>query len=588
MSAIFSALDKYTPKQFGENGHIEYGWSNNIKETILQFSFQVTRTRNEEELRNLQYILKKSLLPILSSSVVTQSSNSLNWLLSRECLSILYKIIGNTRDIVEGKGEYELAYMMIYTWHDFFPELSKFALKCFVDLGDNKIHQYGSWKDIKYFCKYCECRENNKKHPLIQYAIHLLNEQLRKDMLVEKDEQISLAARWAPREKSGFGWLYEDFATDYFQEFLATANTPDRKRRAILKCKTEYRKLLSGLNNKIDTVQIKQCERNWSAINFDKVTSISITKQKKAFLNIKADGSVRYPDNEDRIECAENFKDRVKKAVTGEVEIKGKRVSMADFTEQAIKLLRINTYNSQEEFDLLNSQWRDNATQNGALNNMIAMVDVSGSMEGDPMNVAIALGIRIAEKSIIGKRVLTFSSKPTWINLEDCQDFVSAVSVVKNAEWGMNTNFHAALDMILDAIILNKMEPCDVQDMVLVVLSDMQMDAGDNCDKVALYELMEEKYANAGLRVHGKPYKPPHILFWNLRSTSGFPALSSQPNCSMMAGFSPVLLNSFCSQGIDTLQSCSPWSMLVNTLGSERYKILEEKLFQEINEIKLL
>jgi hypothetical protein len=43
-------------------------------------------------------------------------------------------------------------------------------------------------------------------------------------------------------------------------------------------------------------------------------------------------------------------------------------------------------------------------------------------MEGDPMNVAIALGIRIAEKSIIGKRVLTFSSKPTWINLEDEPD----------------------------------------------------------------------------------------------------------------------------------------------------------------------
>jgi uncharacterized protein with von Willebrand factor type A (vWA) domain len=36
---------------------------------------------------------------------------------------------------------------------------------------------------------------------------------------------------------------------------------------------------------------------------------------------------------------------------------------------------------------------------------MIAMVDVSGSMEGDPMNAAIALGIRTAEKSLLGKRV---------------------------------------------------------------------------------------------------------------------------------------------------------------------------------------
>jgi hypothetical protein len=585
MASIISALDSYTPKQFGENGHVEYGWSNSIIETILQFSFQVTRIKkgDENELKKLETILANKLLKPLYNSIVTQPFNSVNWVISRECLSILYKMIGNTRDIVEGKGEYELTYMMIYTWYNFYPELSKFALKCIVELeGDNKLHQYGSWKDIKYFCRYCESRGNNRSHPLIQYAIHVLNVQLRKDMLVEKDEAISLAAKWAPREKSSFGWLYGDFAIDYFQEFLDTANTPERRRKAILKCKTEYRKLLSGLNKKIDTLQIKQCGLNWSAINFDKVTSISITKQKKAFLNVKADGSVRYPDDEDRVECAEHFKDRIKKAVDGEVKIKGKRVSMADFTKQATNLLRISRYNSQDEIDLLNLQWRDNSTQNGTLNNMIAMVDVSSSMDGDPMNVAIALGIRIAEKSTIGKRVLTFSSKPTWVNLEHCNDFVSAVSVIKNAEWGTNTNFYAALDMILDAIIVNKMEPQDVQDMVLVVLSDMQMDLGDDCDKTALYKVMEEKYGNAGIRVHGKPYKPPHILFWNLRSTSGFPALSSQPNCSMMSGFSPSLLNLFCDQGIDVLQSCNPWSMLVKTLENERYKILEEKLFEEV------
>jgi Mg-chelatase subunit ChlD len=584
MAAIISALDSYTPKQFGENGHVEYGWSNSIREAILQFSFQVTRIKKGDEIgfQNLQTILANKLLKPLYNSIVTQPFNSLNWLISREHLAVLYKMIGNTRDIVEGKGEYELTYMMIYTWYDFYPELAKFALKCLVELGDNKTHQYGSWKDIKYFCKYCESRGNNRSHPLIQYAIHLLNVQLRKDILVEKDECISLAAKWAPREKSSFGWLYENFAIDYFQEFLDTANTPERRRKAVLKCKTEYRKLLSGLNKRIDTLQIKQCGRNWSAINFDKVTSISITKQKKAFLNIKADGSVKYPDDKDRVECAEHFKERIKKAVDEEVEIKGKRVSMADFTKQATNLLRISTYNSQDEIELLNLQWRDNSTQNGALNNMIAMVDVSGSMDGDPMNVAIALGIRIAEKSTIGKRVLTFSSKPTWVNLEHCPDFVSAVSVIKNAEWGMNTNFYAALDMILDAIIVNRMEPQDVQDMVLVVLSDMQIDSGDGCDKTALYKVMEEKYENAGIRVHGKPYKPPHILFWNLRSTSGFPALSSQPNCSMMSGFSPSLLNLFCDQGIDALQSCNPWSMLVKTLENERYKILEEKLFEEV------
>jgi hypothetical protein len=260
--------------------------------------------------------------------------------------------------------------------------------------------------------------------------------------------------------------------------------------------------------------------------------------------------------------------------------MKGKRVGMADFTKQAIDL--INSNGSQVEKDLLNSQWRDNSSQIGALGKMIAMVDVSGSMDGDPMNVAIALGIRIADKSALGHRVMTFSSKPTWVNLEPYCDFISQVRVVKDANWGMNTNFYAALDLILDAIIQNKMSPSDVQDMVLVVLSDMQIDSGDACNKQTLYETMSAKYEAAGMRVHGAPYKPPHILFWNLRSTSGFPSLSTQPNTSMMAGFSPALLNLFCDQGLDALQSCTPWSLLEKSLENDRYAILGNKLYQEI------
>jgi hypothetical protein len=298
-------------------------------------------------------------------------------------------------------------------------------------------------------------------------------------------------------------------------------------------------------------------------------------------LNVKKNGEIRYPENSDRIECSENFNFHIQKVVKGETEMKGKRVGLADFTKQAIELLKLEN-RSRTEITLLNSQWRDNSSQNGALGKMIAMVDVSGSMEGDPMNVAIALGIRIAEKSVLGKRVMTFSSKPTWINLDGYNDFVPQVEIIKKAEWGMNTNFYAALDLILDAIILNKMEPEDVQDMVLVVLSDMQMDAGDSSNKQTLYDTMKTKYEAAGIRVHGKPYKPPHILFWNLRSTSGFPSLCNQQNVSMMSGFSPALLNLFCEQGMSSLEACTPWFLLQRSLENDRYKIMRDKLIEEI------
>ena len=583
MAAIVNALDNYTKIQYGENGHIEYGWSNNIREKITQFSFQLTRTNNDWQLNNLKNILTE-LLTTLKQNLF--SSNTRMREEARGLLSVLYRMIGHTRDIIDGKGECLLTYMMILTWYDFFPKLARFAIRCLVEVNheDNiTIHQYGSWKDIKYFCEYCKNQTSVQEHPLIQYSVDLTNKQLAHDFLEYKSGtiDISLVAKWVPREKSSFGWLYEQLATHFFSAYLKTATTSNVKAKAVLKCKTDYRKILSTLNRHLDTLQIKQCDQVWSEIDFKKVTSISLSKQKKAFLNIKKDGQVRHPDNFDRIECAEHFNAHIQKAVRGETEMKGKRVGMADFTEQALELIRTR---NQPEIDLLNSQWRDNSTQTGALGKFIAMVDVSGSMSGDPMNVAIALGIRIAEKSLLGKRVMTFSSKPTWVNLEKYDDFVSQVGIVSRAEWGMNTNFYAALDTILDAIIETKTAPEDVQDMVLVILSDMQMDSADRTTKqVSLYETMEKKYADAGIRVHGQPYKPPHILFWNLRSTSGFPTLSNQSNASMMSGFSPALLNLFCEQGLEALQSCSPWSLLERSLANPRYKIMGDKIKQEFD-----
>lgn len=577
MAALVNALDNYTPTQFGENGHVEYGWSNSIQEKILQFSFQVTRT-NELGVSRLFSVLH-DLLSNLKHKV--ESGTLPEKEVAKGYLSVLYRMIGHTRDIVDGKGEYTLSYMMVHTWHNFYPELAKFALRCFVTLDKKDVHQYGSWKDLKYFCEYCKSQGDSVNSPLINFSVSLINSQIKNDHLsfLANSDDISLASKWAPREKSSFGWLYESLATDYFYDILETAKTYDQKRKAILKCKTEYRKVLSTLNRKIDTTQIKQCEQTWQQIDFNKVTSVTLSKQKKAFLNIKKNGDIRCPESSDRISCADNFNAHIQKAVNGEVEMKGKRVGMADFTKQACDLLRNN--GTQTEKDLLNSQWRDNSSQNGALDKMIAMVDVSGSMEGDPMEVAIALGIRIAEKSVLGKRVMTFSAKPTWVNLEAYPDFISQVEVLKRADWGMNTNFHAALDLILDAIVENKMAPEDVQDLILVILSDMQMDEGDSSNKQALYDIMKAKYEAAGIRVNGVPYKPPHILFWNLRSTNGFPSLANQPNASMMSGFSPSLLNLFCDQGMDALQSCTPWSLLVKSLENERYKIMGDQFYEK-------
>jgi hypothetical protein len=353
-------------------------------------------------------------------------------------------------------------------------------------------------------------------------------------------------------------------------------------RRAETKAKMDYRKLISSLNKKLDTVQIKQCANTWAEIEPCKQTSITMHKQKKAFLNKTKKGDQRS-QLEDRIACASKFEEFASKAEKGEVEIKGKRIGLNDFTKEAMNLISSQKDNSSEA-QILNAQWLNNSQQTGKLGKMIAMVDVSGSMNGDPLHAAIALGLRIAEKSLLGKRVLTFSAVPQWVNLDGCDNFVSMVRIVQHANWGMNTNFYAALDMILNAIIENKLQPEDVEDMVLTILSDMQIDAADS-SYGSMMTVIEAKYAEAGMRLYKKPFKAPHILFWNLRSTSGFPALSCQKNASMMSGFSAALLNLFCEEGLDALQSCTPWSLFLKSINLERYQILEDRLKEELSNI---
>ena len=171
MAAIISALDNHTSTQIGENGHVEYGWSNGIQERILQFSFQVTRT-DDVGVQRLQTVLK-DLLVSLKHKVENGSLPEKE--VAKGHLSVLYRIIGHTRDIIDGKGECALTYMMIYTWYDFYPQLATFALRCLVDLGDKKVHQYGSWKDIKYFCEYCRNHGKDVNSPIIQFSVKLLN-----------------------------------------------------------------------------------------------------------------------------------------------------------------------------------------------------------------------------------------------------------------------------------------------------------------------------------------------------------------------------------------------------------------------------
>ena len=137
---------------------------------------------------------------------------------------------------------------------------------------------------------------------------------------------------------------------------------------------------------------------------------------------------------------------------------------------------------------------------------------------------------------------------------------------------GLSTNVYSALDTILSVIIETKMTINDVAGLSLIILSDMQNVPHTSGHLSIVYDKIREKYANAGVLVHGMPYNMPHIIFWNMQSTNGFPVDTTQSNTAMMSGYSPALLNNF----IKTGGRSNPWDTFLEGLKNERYDILEK------------
>lgn len=505
----------------GEAGHWEYDWSTQIHERIVQFHFQATRGADLSWVADeFRYIL--NLVALCEHAP--------------EYYELLVRLTCHTRDVVMGKGEYAIAYVMLYEWSRHASltgeDFSQRLLERFVSHphGD---HPFGSWKDIKYYCDYCRSRGDTSHSPRIQHAIRYMNHQLRCDATQKSP---SLAAKWVPREKSSFGWLFEALATHYFQEYLSTATTPEQQAKAISKCKRNYRLLISSLNRRLNTVQIKQCHQQWSEIDFRReVTSSTLAKQTKAFLNLGPSF------DEDRIACASQFQQYVQCMANGHTIAKGERVGVETLISKALNPL------TEEERTILNAQWANKRDEvfgkHQGGKKVIAMIDTSHSMSGDPMAVAVALGVCIAEMSLFENRVLLVDDVPTWLNLSNCADFVDKVRQIYSVPWGGVSNVYKAVDVLLSAIKESNLSPSKVRDITLVFLSDMQCEPPPHTRRnaeekkhVALYDALQQRFSDVGI---------PHVIFWNLRTTNGFPCLFSHKNASTSSGYNPTVLASF-------------------------------------------
>lgn len=484
-------------------------------------------------------------------------------------------LVMQARDVRGGKGERALALVLLRAMHTHAPAAARSLVRI--------LPEYGCWRDITALiaAERAEAATRGGGPGLDELAIALFVEQLRADdamLAMSADARISLAGKWAPRAGKHWGAYAREFA----RRMYAPSPTAD----------AEYRRLLARLTTRIDPPERAMCARRFAEINIKHVPARAMHKYRAALLNelrgspptaAQDETGNRHPHNADRVACRKRVRDACARST-----VKGARLLPHELVRGCMNASAQSQ--SAAERVLADTQWQailddtrgQMALADGAgldLGNMIALVDVSGSMSGTPMEVAIALGLIVQELAApaFRGRVLTFESKPSWVKVpqRDAAAGVllkDAVAVVRAADWGGSTDIARALECVLEACARARCAPADVPE--LIVFSDMQFDQAHRGDPwETAHARLVQRFAEVGTETIGEPWGAPRVTYWNLRGdTAGHVARADTPGVRMLSGFSPALLRHALA-GTDEPTS-TPWSTLRACLDASRYDLV--------------
>jgi hypothetical protein len=221
-------------------------------QSIVQYYFQLVRGND----------IEPKLILLLDEIKNNESSFFFEF-------SLLYRLIGQTRDIFLGKGECDLSYVQLFCWWQYYPILAYKAFDTFVFSYGQK--PYGSWKDAKNMCQYIYKRTGNENHNFIDFICNRLIYQLNVDLCNLNRGKISFAAKWAPRERKKQKWL--------FQKIAKMMYGADSLKKSFM----TLRKTVAFLNKCLGTVEIKMCSKKLDDIDMNCVSSKATLKYNKFF-----------------------------------------------------------------------------------------------------------------------------------------------------------------------------------------------------------------------------------------------------------------------------------------------------------------
>ena len=330
-------------------------------------------------------------------------------------------------------------------------------------------------------------------------------------------EENGLCAKWMPRKG--------DFAI-MFREYLGMSPK-------------QYRKMLVELSN---TVEQKMCAKEWDSINFEHVPSVAAGRYMKAFWKNAPEKYAAY-------------KAALEKGTA-------KINASAVYPYDVIKSLRYG------DSKIAVAQWDALPNYVGDAN-VLAMVDVSGSMEcpagGNKtitcLDVAVSLGLYTADKNkgAFKDVFLTFSATPQLLHLKG--NLQQKMNQMSSSNWSMNTNLHAAFNCVLSHAMNNNVPQNDMPKYI-IVLSDMQFDQCARFDDSAM-QMIERKFKQSG-------YDVPKIIFWNLNDRGNAPVRFNKNGVALVSGFSPAIMKSILAG-----EDFTPRGIMLQTIMSERYNFMK-------------
>lgn len=293
-------------------------------------------------------------------------------------------------------------------------------------------------------------------------------------------------------------------------KWLKSANASSAETRALAK-KTykglgfsakDYRKTLSVLREYLRVVERSMSANEWNEIEYAHVPSYAMKNYRNAFA--QKDG--------------ERFEQFLLDIKEGKVDIKANVLYPYDLIKGYLAVNVWNSWKHKEDIDpVIEAQWKALPDYlNGSKDNILCMVDVSGSMIWNdlrPMASSVGLGTYFAQRNTgaFANMYMTFTKEPHFVQLDPKDTLLATVEKVVETDVGYSTNLEAAFEYLLDYAVTAQAPKKDMP-TALIIISDNEIDKVLNPEySLDFVEEMRGRYARAG-------YDLPMLIFYQVES----------------------------------------------------------------------